>query len=196
MGFPGGSVSKESACRAEDLGSMSGLGRFPWERARQPIPVFLPGGFPGTEDPYSPWGCKELGMTVKLSTYIHTESANEICLTSFTMIKEDVQEKQCSVQLSNSFVSDSLWPHGLQHTRPPCPLPAWRAWSNSCPSSQCCHTTISSSVVPFSSCLQSFPTSGSFQMSQFFTPGGQRIGISGSAWSFQGIFRVISFRIH
>ena len=78
-------------------------------------------------------------------------------------------------------MSDSLRPHGLQHARLPCPLPTPRACSNSCPSSQWCHPIISSSVVPFSSCLQSFPASGSFLMSQFFTSGGQSIGVSASA---------------
>ena len=77
-------------------------------------------------------------------------------------------------------MSDSLWPHGLQHTRPPCPSPTPGAYSNSCPSSRWCHPTISSSVVPFSSCLQSFPASGSFQVSPFFTSGGQSIGVSAS----------------
>ena len=86
-----------------------------------------------------------------------------------------------SVQLSCSVVSDSLWPHGLQHARPPCPSSTSRACSNSCPLSQWCHPTISSSVVLFSSCLQSFPASGSFQMSQFFASGGQSIGASTSA---------------
>ena len=68
---------------------------------------------------------------------------------------------------------DSLWPHGLQHTRPPCPSPTPRDYSNSCPLSWWCHPTISSSVFPFSSGLQSFPATGSFQMGQFFTSGGQ-----------------------
>ena len=86
-----------------------------------------------------------------------------------------------NVQFSCSVVSDSLRPHGLQHTRPPCPSPAPRACSNSYPLSRWCHPTISSSVVLFSSHLQSFPASGSFQMSQFFTSGGQRIGVSASA---------------
>ena len=80
-----------------------------------------------------------------------------------------------------SVVSDSLRPHGPQHTRPPCPSPTPRAYSNSCPLSRWCHPTISSSVVSFSSCLQSFSVSGSFPMSQFFTSGGQSIGISASA---------------
>ena len=78
-------------------------------------------------------------------------------------------------------MSNSLWPHGgLQHTRVPCPLPSPRACSNSCPLSLWYHPTISSSVVPFSSCLQSFPASGSFLMSRLFTSGGQSIGASAS----------------
>ena len=79
---------------------------------------------------------------------------------------------------SCSVMSNSLPPHGLQHARPPCPLPSPRACSNSCPSSRWCHPTISSSVVPFSSCLQSFPESGSFLMNQVFASGGQSIGTS------------------
>ena len=86
-----------------------------------------------------------------------------------------------SVQFRSSVVSNFLWPHGLQHARPPCPPPTPGAYSNSCPLSQWCHPTISSSVVPFSFCLQSFPASGSFQMSQFFTSGGQSIGAAASA---------------
>ena len=86
-----------------------------------------------------------------------------------------------SVQFSCSVMYDSLWPHGLQSARLPCPSPTPGAYSNSCPSSWWCHPTISSSVIPFSSCLQSFPESGSFQMSQFFPSGGQSIGVSASA---------------
>ena len=86
-----------------------------------------------------------------------------------------------SVQFSHSVMSDSLQPHGLQHTRLPCPSPTPRACSNSCPLSRWCHPTISSSVVPFSSHLQSFPASGYFPMSQFFTSGSQSIGVSVSA---------------
>ena len=85
-----------------------------------------------------------------------------------------------SLQFSCSVMSDSLRPHGGQHTRPPCPSPTPGVYSNSCPLSRWCHPAISSSVVPFS-CLQSFPASGSFQMSQFFTSGGQNIGVSASA---------------
>ena len=78
-------------------------------------------------------------------------------------------------------MSDSLQPHGLQHSRLPCPSPTPGACSNSCPLSQWCHLTISSSVTPFSSRFQSFPASGSFPMSQFFASGGQSIGVSASA---------------
>ena len=85
-----------------------------------------------------------------------------------------------SVQFSHSVVSNSLWPHGLQHARPPCPSPTPAVYSNSCPLSQWCHPAISSSVVPFPSCLQSFPASGSFPVSQFFASGGQSIGVSTS----------------
>ena len=80
-----------------------------------------------------------------------------------------------------SVLSDSLWPHGLQHSRLPCPSPTLRVCSNSCPLSLWCHPTISSSVTPFSSCPQSFPASGSFPMSQLFTSGGQSITTSTSA---------------
>ena len=86
-----------------------------------------------------------------------------------------------SVQFSCSVVSNSLWPHRLQHARLPCLSPNSRACSNSCPLSWWCHPTISSSVIPFSSCLQSFSASGSFPMSQFFASGGQSIGASVSA---------------
>ena len=86
-----------------------------------------------------------------------------------------------SVQLSSSVVTDTLRPHGLQHTRPPCPSPTPGVCSNSCPSSWWCHPMISSSVVPFSSCPQSLPASGSFRMSQLFASGGQSIGASASA---------------
>ena len=85
------------------------------------------------------------------------------------------------VQFSHSIMSDSLWPHELQHARPPCPSPTPGVHSDSRPSSRWCHPAISSSVVPFSSCPQSLPASGSFRMSQLFAWGGQSIGVSASA---------------
>ena len=92
-----------------------------------------------------------------------------------------LSNKNVSIQLSSVAQSCStLRPYGLQHARPPCLSPTPRVYPNSCPLSQWCHPTISSFVIPFS-CLQSFPASGSFQMSQFFAPGGQSIGVSASA---------------
>ena len=108
-----------------------------------------------------------------------------------------------SVQFIRSVVSDSLRPHGLQHTRPPCPSPTHGVYSNSCPLSRRCHSTISSSVTPFSSCLQSSPASGSFPMIQLFTSSGQSIGVSASVsllpmtvqrWFPLGLTRLISLQ--
>ena len=105
-----------------------------------------------------------------------------------------------SVQITCSVMSDSLGPHGLQHARLPCPSPTPGACLNSCPSSQWCQPTVSSSVIPFSSHLQSFPASGSFPMSQFFPSGGQSIGASASVlpmdiqdWFPSGLIGLISF---
>jgi len=86
-----------------------------------------------------------------------------------------------SVQFSHSVVSDSLQPHESQHARPPCPSPTPEIYTNSCPSSRWCHPAILSSVIPFSSCPQSLPASGSFPMSQLFPWGGQSIGVSALA---------------
>ena len=92
------------------------------------------------------------------------------------------REKMVREELfSHSVVSDSLQPHELQHSRPPCPSPTAGVHPNPCPLSQWCHPTISFSVVPYSSCPQSFPASESFQMSQLFALGGQSIGVSASA---------------
>ena len=85
-----------------------------------------------------------------------------------------------SVQFSCSVMSNSLWPHEPQHARPPCPSPTPRVHPNPCPLSRYCHPAISSSVIPFSSCPQSFPASGSFPMSQLFASGGQSIEVSAS----------------
>ena len=110
---------------------------------------------------YSPWSHRVGHDWVTFWTEVRTE------LSHFS-----------SVQFIHSVVSYSLWPRGLQHARLPCPSPTPGAYSNSCPSSQWCHPTFSSSVIPFSSHFQSFPALGSFQMSQFFTSGGQSIGVS------------------
>ena len=99
-------------------------------------------------------------------------------------------------QFSHSVMSSFLQPHGLQHTRLPSPSPTPRVYSNLCPLSWWCHPTISSSVVPLSSCLQSFPASGTFPVSQFFTSGGQSIGVSNFSISLSNEFSgLISFRM-
>ena len=94
--------------------------------------------------------------------------------------RERREANETFVQFSHSVVSNSLRPHGLQQAKPPSPSPTPGVYLNSCPLSQWCHPTISSSVIPFSSCPQSFPASGSFQMSQLFVSGGQIIGVSAS----------------
>ena len=97
------------------------------------------------------------------------------------MRKDKTSKLFSSVQFSRSVVSDSLRPRESQHSRPPCPSPTPGVYSNSCPSSRWCHPTISSFVVPFSSCPQSLPALGSFPMSQLLTWGGQSLGVSASA---------------
>ena len=106
---------------------------------------------------------------------------------SYSRVSSQASQPTCvsckiisSVHFSLSVVSNSLQPHGPQHARPSCPSPTPRAYPNSCPVSRWCHPTISSSVVPFSSCPQSFPALGSFQMSQLSASGGQSTGVSGS----------------
>ena len=99
-------------------------------------------------------------------------------------------------QFSCSVMSDTLQPHGLQHARLPCASPVPRACSNSCPLSRWCHPTISSTVVPFSSCLQPFPASGSFLVNQFFASGGQGIGVSASESVLPMNAGLTSFRIN
>ena len=101
---------------------------------------------------------------------LHLASPFVFCLSSLIL--------PYLVQFSHSVMSDSLRPHELQHARPPCPSPTPGVYPNPCPLSQWCHPIMSSSVVPFSSCLLSFPASGSFQMSQLFALGGQSIGVS------------------
>ena len=118
------------------------------------------------------------------------------CVCQREGIVRDFWKVVYTVQFSCSIMFNSLRPHGLQNARLPCPSPTPRAYSNSlCPLSQSCHPTILSSVIPFSSHLQSFPASGSFQMSQLFESGGQSIGVSASASVTNEYSGLISFRI-
>ena len=110
----------------------------------------------------------------QISYHLYVESIKIIQMNLITKHKHSVQVSLVA-QLCLT-----LQPHGLQHTRPSCPSPTPRVYSNSCPLNLWCHPTISSSVIPFSSCLQSFPVSGSFQMIQFFASGSQSIGVSAS----------------
>ena len=115
---------------------------------------------------------------INKSKYFNTKHSFEItkpCLYVYYMCV-----RISLVQFSHSVMSDSLWPHGLLHTRPPCPSPAPGVHPNPCPLCRWCHPTISSSVIPISSWPQSFPASGSFQMSQLSVSGGQSIGVSAS----------------
>ena len=113
-------------------------------------------------------------LRMRTHTHTHTHTIN------FFVPEEECFNQLSSVQFSRSAVSDSLRPHGLQHARPPYPSPTRGACSNSCPSSWWCHSAISSSAIPFSSCLQSFLASESFLRSQFFASGDQSTGVSAS----------------
>ena len=120
---------------------------------------------------------KNCCCSVTTSYLILCDPWNEAHHTSLELEMASVQ----SVQFSRSAMSDSLRPHELQHARPPCPSPIPGVYPNPCLSSRWCHPAILSSVVPFSSCPQSLPASGSFPMSQLFTWGGQSVGVSASA---------------
>ena len=114
--------------------------------------------------------------TISLSQHL----SQHLVFFFFGICDKDFEDLVCSVQFSRSVVSDFLQPHELQQARPPCPSPTSRVHPNSCPLSRWCHQAISSSVIPFSSCPQSLPASGSFQTSQLFASGGQSIGVSAS----------------
>ena len=153
QGFPGCASGKEPAyqCRRHKRCQFyPWVRKIPWRSMSEPTLVFLPGRSHGQRSltGYSPWGHKESDRT------------------------EATEYEHSSIKFSCSVGSNSFQLQGLQHARLPCPSPTPRACSNSCPSNEWCHPTISSSVVPFFSCLQSFPASGSFQMSQFFASGG------------------------
>ena len=131
------------------------------------------------------WGTREAHSQSGLIYYIYIICVLLILfktLVSLYVLSHVVRTQSYILHVQfSSVVSESLWPHGLQHARLPCPPPIPGAYSNSCPLSQWCHPIISSSVVLFSSHFQSFPASESFQMSQHFTSGGQSIGVSASA---------------
>ena len=144
-------------------------------------------------------------------TYIHNYSILKSIFTAITTLRDPFIDHltpfnqnpvitnllvSSSVQFSHSVVSNSLQSHGLKQARTPCPSSTPGAYTNSCPLSWWCHPTILSSVVPFSSCLQTFPASGSFPMSQFFPSGGQNIGVSASISSPSSEYPgLISFRM-
>ena len=146
------------------------VGKIPWRREWLPTPIFLPREFheqrslagpsPGDHRVGHDWGTLTFKDTQMISKHMKRCSMSLII---------------SSAQFSRSVVSDSLQHHESQHARPPCP--SQTPGVHSCPSSRWCHPTISSSVVPFSSCPQSLPASGSFPMSQLFTWGGQSIGV-------------------
>ena len=154
--------------------------KIPWRRKWQPTPILLPEKSygQGTLVGYSPWGHKKSDMTEWLHFHFHFEMGKTLDRTDW-LGSGTVQFS--SFQFSHSVVSDSLRPHESQHARPPCPSPTPRVHSDSRPSSPWCHPAISSSVVPFSSCPQSLPASGSFPMSQLFSWGVQSTGVSALA---------------
>ena len=171
---------KKSACNAGDPGLIPGSGRFPGEGNGYPLQYSC------MENPMDrgAWQVTVHGLGVghehtclPYHTYILFSKVSSNLLLFW---KLGHLFSFSSVQFICSAVP-TLQPHGLQHARPPCPSPTPGACSNSWPLNQWCHWTVSSSVVPFSSCPQSFPASGSFQMSQFFASGGQSIGASASA---------------
>ena len=156
LDFPSGSDSKNSACKMGDLCLIPGSGKSSGERNVYPLQC----------------SCLENSVDKRAwRATVHGVAKSQTQLSDNTF---------SSVQFSRSVVSNSLRPHELQHARPPCPSPTPGVYPNSCPLSRQCHSTISSSAIPFSSCPQSSPASGSFQMSQLFTSGNQSIGVSAS----------------
>ena len=180
MGFPGGSDGKESACNAGDLGSVPGSGISPEEGNGYPLQYSC---LENSMDRGVWWatvyGAQRVGHDWVPNIHTHTH-------VNYTSIKmEKIQLS--SVQLFSW--SDSLRPHGLQHTRLPCQSSTPRACSNSCPSSWWCHTTISSSVVPFSFCIQTFPHKGLFQWVSSLYQVAKVLEFQLQCQSFQWIFR-------
>ena len=138
---------------------------------------------------YNPMDCSTPGLPILhyhpefVQTHVHWVGDTiqpSHALLPLSLLPSIFPSIRVSVKFSHSVLSDSLWPHELQHARPPCTSPTPGIHPNPCPLSQWCHPNISFSVIPFSSCLQSFPTSGSFSMSQLFASGGQSTGVAAS----------------
>ena len=183
-GFPGGTIGKKLAClcrRHKRHGLVPWVRKIPWRRAWQPAPVFLPGKLPCTKESSRLYsiGSQRVRHNWSHLPGTHTWHSYMRQVKSWRgwagSPSAHPRKWLSSVQFSHSVVSNSLWYHGLQHARPPCPSLTPGACSNSCPLSLWCHSTISSSVIPFSSHIRSF------QMIQFFASGGQRIRVSPSA---------------
>ena len=172
-GFPGGTSGKESTCqcrRHKGCRFNPWIKKIPWSRAWQPTPVFLPGESHrqrnlGSVDSES-WTWLKWLSTHPAHSRDHFKTSTHFKCFNLKALQFSSVTQSCP----------TLQPHGLKHARPPCPSPTPRVYSNSFPLSRWCHPTISSSVIPFTSCLQSFPAPESFQMSQFFTSAGQIIG--------------------
>ena len=175
---------KQSACQWERDGFSPWVGKTPWRRKWQSTTVFLLAKPHGQRNlaGYSPWGCKRVrrDIVTKNNSTFHffLQSFAETWLTNHKAVS--VLLNKCSVHFSRSVVSDSLWSHEPQHTRPPCPSLLLESTQTHVHWVGEYHPTISASVVPFS-CNQSFPASGSFPMSQLFMSGGQSIEASASA---------------
>ena len=172
--------SKESACSAGDQPRLiPGLGRSPGKGSGNPLQYSC------LRNPTDrgAWRARVHEVTRVWHNQVTKPPLPPALLHIWNQIAECVWREipnYSRVQFSQSFMSNSLRPHGLQLTRLPCRSSTPGARSNSCPLSRWCHLTISSSVIPFSSCPRSFPASGSFPMSQFFTSGVQIIGVSAS----------------
>ena len=180
LGFPGDLDSKGSAWNA-DLGLISGSPPDPLEEEVATHSNILAWRIPWMEEP---GGLQCMGwQRVRCDWATNTIHDMSTCyIFPFRNVLNKLNVVYMGCECSCSVVSDSLWPHELQHARLPCPSPTPGVYSNSCPLSQWCHPAISSSVIPFSSCPQSFPASGTFLRSQFFTSAGQSTGVSASAW--------------
>ena len=167
--FPGGSSGEEPTCQCKRCGFDPCVGKILWRREWLHMLVFCPGEFHQEKQAT----IHRVAQSRTWLKWLSTHGPRIPQCLFFSSVQFSSVQSLSSVRL--------FAPHGLQHARLPCPSLSSGVCSNSCPSSQWCHPIISSSVVPFSSCLQSFLTSGSFPMSQFFASGGQRIGASALA---------------